>query len=106
MHSLFGLVPGRSAMAKRLQGLGMHSLTAEQGELRGHTFHRSTLDTSWQPAARTHKQAGTGGEAVFWQNGLVASYFHGYFPSAPRLVAAIFRGQSLTFLSNSEKDHA
>ncbi|MBQ0814499.1 MAG: cobyrinate a,c-diamide synthase [Marinobacter sp.] len=106
VHSLFGLVPGRSAMAKRLQGLGMHSLTAEQGELRGHTFHRSTLDTSWQPAARTHKQAGTGGEAVFWQNGLVASYFHGYFPSAPRLVAAIFRGQSLIFPSNSEKNHA
>lgn len=97
VHSLFGLVPGRSAMAKRLQGLGMHSLTTELGELRGHTFHRSTLDTTWQPAAYTHKQAGTGGEAVFWHRGLVTSYFHGYFPSAPTLVAAIFRGKPELF---------
>ncbi len=106
VHSLYGLIPGRAAMAKRLQGIGMHSLKTEQGDLRGHTFHRSTLDTSWQPSAYSHKQAGTGGEAVFCQNALVASYFHGYFPSAPELVAAIFRGQALTFCTDKEKTYA
>ncbi|MEP3563947.1 MAG: cobyrinate a,c-diamide synthase [Marinobacter sp.] len=106
VHSLYGLIPGRAAMAKRLQGIGMHSLKAVQGELRGHTFHRSTLDTSWQPAAYSYKQAGTGGEAVFYQNALVASYFHGYFPSAPELVAAIFQGQMLTFHTDKENTHA
>jgi len=97
VHSLLGLIPGRAAMAKRLQGLGMHSLTAQEGELRGHTYHRSTLETSLKPAAHTCKQAGTGSEAVFCEKGLVGSYFHGYFPSAPTLVAAIFCGQKLTF---------
>ena len=29
------------------------------------------------------------------EGALVASYFHGYFPSAPRLVADIFTGQAL-----------
>ncbi|HCI46035.1 MAG TPA: cobyrinate a,c-diamide synthase [Rhodospirillaceae bacterium] len=106
VHSLYGLIPGRAAMAKRLQGIGMHSLKAEQGELRGHTFHRSTLNTTWQPAAHTQKQAGTGSEAVFSKNALVASYFHGYFPSAPELVAAIFRGETLTFPGYSENDHS
>lgn len=97
VHSLLGLIPGRAAMAKRLQGLGMHSLMAKEGELRGHTYHRSTLETSWKPAAHTYKQAGTGSEAVFCEKGLVGSYFHGYFPSAPTLVVAIFCGQKLTF---------
>ncbi len=106
VHSVFGLIPGRAAMAKRLQGLGMHSLTAEQGELRGHTYHRSSLDTTWEPAAHTRKQVGNGCEAVFSQNALVASYFHGYFPSAPKFVAAIFRGEPLMFPDSSEKDNA
>jgi cobyrinic acid a,c-diamide synthase len=106
VHSLLGLIPGRAAMAKRLQGLGMQSLTAQEGELRGHTYHRSTLETSWKPAAHTCKQAGTGSEAVFCEKGLVGSYFHGYFPSAPALVAAIFSGQPLRFPSTPEKTHA
>lgn len=110
VHSLFGLVPGRAAMASRLQGLGMHSLVSEQGELRGHTYHRCTLETSWQPAAYTQKQSGTGGEAVFCHNALVGSYFHGYFPSAPALVAALFRGKPLnlptTVPTHSENTHA
>ena len=106
VHSLLGLIPGRAAMAKRLQGLGMHSLTAQEGELRGHTYHRSTLETSWKPAAHTYKQVGTGSEAVFCEKSLVGSYFHGYFPSAPALVAAVFRGQPLRFPSASEKTHA
>ena len=106
VHRLLGLLPGRASMAKRLQGIGLQSLVTEEGELRGHTFHRSTLDTNWQPAAYTHKQAGTGSEAVFCDKGLVASYFHGYFSSAPKLVAAIFKGQSPTFPNDKEKTHA
>ena len=35
------------------------------------------------------------GQPVYQRYGLVASYFHGYFPSAPELVAALFRGQPL-----------
>lgn len=93
-HNMLGLLPGQVEMAGKLQALGLQSLTTGLGELRGHTYHHSRLETAWQPAGRTRKVAGTEAEPVFCHNGLVASYFHGYFPSAPELVAAIFRGES------------
>ena len=82
-------------MAGRLKALGLQSLTTGLGELRGHTYHHSELDCELAPMARTRKLAGTEAEPVFQRGSLVASYFHGYFPSAPELVAAIFRGESL-----------
>lgn len=97
VHNLLGLLPGRATMAKRLMALGLQSLDARLGSLRGHTYHHSSLDTPWQPAARARKQAGSEGEAVFRCQNLMASYFHGYFPSAPALVAAIFRGEPIQF---------
>jgi cobyrinic acid a,c-diamide synthase len=60
------------------------------------------LETSWQAATYTCKQAGTGGEAVFCDKGLVASFFYSYFPSAPELIAAIFKGERLAFHNNPE----
>ncbi len=105
-HRLLGLMPGRASMAGRLQALGLQSLNTEQGQLRGHTYHHSRLETDWQPLARTRKLAGTEAEPVYCRNGLVASYFHGYFPSAPELVAGIFRGQAFRPLTDKEPDHA
>ncbi|MEX0604143.1 MAG: cobyrinate a,c-diamide synthase [Marinobacter sp.] len=106
IHALLGLVPGRASMADRLQALGLQSLNTQEGRLRGHTYHHSRLETSWQPIARTRKIAGTEAEPVFCHNGLVASYFHGYFPSAPALVATIFRGQPFHPLTEKEPSHA
>ncbi|MBE93572.1 MAG: cobyrinic acid a,c-diamide synthase [Marinobacter sp.] len=106
IHKLLGLVPGRASMAGRLQALGLQSLNAEQGQLRGHTYHHSRLETDWHPLARTRKVAGAEAEPVYCRNGLVASYFHGYFPSAPELVAEIFRGQAIRPLTDKEPDHA
>lgn len=108
-HAMLGLIPGTAEMAGRLQGLGMQSLTTGLGELRGHTYHHSRLNSDLPPTARTRKLAGTEAEPVYERNGLVASYFHGYFPSAPELVAAIFRGQPLDFNTTNnakESDHA
>lgn len=106
IHNLLGIIPGRASMAGRLQALGLQSLNAEQGQLRGHTYHHSRLETDWQPLARTRKVAGAEAEPVYCRNGLVASYFHGYFPSAPELVAGIFRGQAIRPLIDKEPDHA
>lgn len=106
IHKLLGLMPGRASMAGRLQALGLQSLNTEQGQLRGHTYHHSRLETDWQPLARTRKVAGTEAEPVYCRNVLVASYFHGYFPSAPELVARIFRGQAFRPLTDKEPDHA
>ncbi|SFR80551.1 hydrogenobyrinic acid a,c-diamide synthase (glutamine-hydrolysing) /cobyrinate a,c-diamide synthase [Marinobacter daqiaonensis] len=94
-HTLFGLMPGQTVMADRLQALGLQGLKTDLGELRGHTYHHSRLDTPWQPAVRTRRVTGAEGEPVFSHNGLFASYFHGYFPSAPELVAAMFRGEAI-----------
>lgn len=102
-HRLLGLMPGRAEMADRLQALGLQGLATEQGELRGHTYHHSRLTTEWQPLARTRKVAGAEAEPVFSHNGLVASYFHGYFPSAPAVVAQIFRGEPIQV---KESNHA
>ena len=86
-----GVLPGAVLMQTRLAGLGAQSLTTAQGELRGHTFHYSTLATGLAPAAHTVKHpAGSQGEACYRRGALTASYFHAYFPSNPQAVAALF----------------
>ncbi|MCG6656540.1 cobyrinate a,c-diamide synthase [Halomonas campisalis] len=92
-HEMLGLLPGTARMAGKLTALGLQGLHADLGELRGHTYHHSRLETAAEPLCRTRKLAGSEAEPVYRQGALVASYFHGYFPSAPRLTAAIFRGQ-------------
>jgi len=89
-----GLLPGEVTMQKRLAGLGMHALpTDDGGEIRGHTFHYSLLDTQVAPQTHTVRQrTGSQGEAVYRVGALFASYFHGYFPSNPSAAAALFGG--------------
>jgi cobyrinic acid a,c-diamide synthase len=85
------LLPGRVAMQQRLAGLGSQGMPTAAGELRGHTFHYSTLDTSLAPAAYTVKHpSGVRGEAVYRHGSLTASYFHGFFASNPLAAAGLF----------------
>ncbi|MCE3264535.1 MAG: cobyrinic acid a,c-diamide synthase [Pseudoduganella sp.] len=86
-----GLLPGKVAMQGRLAGLGAQAMPTSHGPLRGHTFHYSRLETTEPPAATTQKHpSGVAGEAVYRVGSLQASYFHGYFPSNPAAVAAMF----------------
>jgi len=86
-----GLLPGAVAMQPRLGGLGSQALPTQQGPLRGHTFHYSTLDTAVAPVAYTTKHpSAMQGEAWYRIGSLSASYFHAYFPSNPAAVAALF----------------
>jgi cobyrinic acid a,c-diamide synthase len=90
-----GLLPGRVALQPRLAGLGPQGLTTEHGQLRGHTFHYSKLETDVAPSAHTVKNpSGAQGEAVYRQGSLTASYFHAWFPSCPAAVAALFTRQA------------
>ena len=101
VHALPGLLPGRAVMAGKLTGLGLQSLELSGGELRGHTFHHSRLETDLEPVARTRRnRGGTPGEAVYRNGSLIASYYHAYFPSAPEAVARLFLGHPKEF------DHA
>jgi len=89
-----GLLPGKVTVQKRLAGLGPQAMPTAQGTLRGHTFHYSRIDTDTPVAAYTSKNpSGAQGEAVYRVGSLTASYFHGYFPSNPEAVAAMFLGQ-------------
>ncbi len=84
------LLPGNAAMQTRLAGLGSQGYETDDGVLRGHTFHYSTLSTPSQPVAHTVKHpSGAAGEAVYRAGSLTASYFHAYFPSCPAAVAAL-----------------
>lgn len=104
-HAMAGLMPGQARMAGKLKGLGMQAVDgsgASAGEeLRGHAHHHSELVTSLEPTSQTRKVRGPAGEPIYRQGSLTASYFHGYFPSAPQLVAGVFNGPS-----NGETTHA
>jgi cobyrinic acid a,c-diamide synthase len=90
---LWGLLPGHARMQPRLAGLGMQQLPTPWGPLRGHTFHYSRLETSMAETARSSRPGQAPqpdrGEALYRHGSVHASYFHAWFPSQPRAVAAL-----------------
>lgn len=93
--SMWGLLPGRGAMHKRLVNLGMHSAELPEGPVRGHTFHHAQVETSLVPRLSTQAQRHHGKPESVFRAGpggrLHASFLHLYFPSNPLAVAALFR---------------
>lgn len=88
---MLGLLPGHAALQSKLAGLGMQSVELPEGELRGHTFHYSKLETQMQPLAHGRRQRdGKPGEAVYRVGRLTASYLHLYFASNPAATARLF----------------
>ncbi len=91
-----GLLPGTVTMQKRLTALGPQYLSTSDGELRGHTFHFSSFNTSLSAATHAVKQRDAQqGEAVYQVGNLRASYFHAYFPSHPAAMARLLLGEAL-----------
>lgn len=90
-HTMFGLLPGSACMQQRLAALGLQSVSYAEGELRGHSFHFSTLQTPLKPIARgTNPNGGRTLESVYRVGRLTASYIHHYFASNPVATAALF----------------
>jgi cobyrinic acid a,c-diamide synthase len=88
-----GLFPGRVQMQPRLAGLGPQAVATRAGQMRGHTFHYSRLETPLAPTAWTVKHpSGAQGEAVYRVGSLTASYFHAFFASNPAAAASLLRG--------------
>jgi cobyrinic acid a,c-diamide synthase len=88
---MLGLLPGHAALQSKLVGLGMQSVELPEGELRGHTFHHSKLETPLQPLAHGRRQRDSKpGEAVYRIGRLTASYLHLYFASNPAATARLF----------------
>jgi cobyrinic acid a,c-diamide synthase len=88
---MVGLLPGNAKMLGRLANLGLHRVTLPEGELRGHSFHYSQMETPLSPIAISEgARAGRRGEAVYRVGRVHASYLHLYFPSNPEAVAQLF----------------
>lgn len=88
---MVGLLPSQAVMQPRLTALALQAVQLPEGELRGHTFHHSRLETKLAPVARgSCPNGGATAEAVFRDQGLTASYVHFYFPSNPAAVAGLF----------------
>jgi cobyrinic acid a,c-diamide synthase len=88
-----GLLPGRVLMQTRLAGLGGQGLPTRDGQLRGHTFHYSRLETAVAPVAHAVKHpSGAEGEALYRAGSLTASYFHAFFASNPEAAAGLLLG--------------
>lgn len=89
---MWGLLDGEAVMQNRLVALGMQSVLLPEGELRGHTFHHSSLSINHEPIAQGINPHGKGvSEKVYRVGNLTASYIHLYFPSNPKAVANLFQ---------------
>ena len=96
VHAMWGVLPGRTRMQPRLARLGPQQLVLPEGVLRGHTFHYSLSETLLNPAGHTSKPntaVADGGEAVYQQGAVRASYFHPWFASNPAAAASLFMSQ-------------
>lgn len=89
--AMVGLLPGTARMQARLANLGMQQLQLPTGEIRGHSFHFSMLETALPPIAVSSPLRSFGhGEGVFRVGSLQASYLHLYFPFNPDVAAGFF----------------
>jgi cobyrinic acid a,c-diamide synthase len=89
---MLGLLPGQARLHDKVAGLGLQWVELDEGVLRGHTFHYSSLSTMQPPWTRAVKAiGGNAGEAVYRKDSLIASYLHLYFPSNPQAAAALFK---------------
>ena len=91
-HAMAGLLPGTVTLRDQVTAIGLQSLALLQGDLRGHSFHCSQLDTPFAPAWRCVPHGYGMGERVYRRGAIIASYLHAYFPSNPAAVAALFTG--------------
>lgn len=89
--TMWGLLDGEAVMQNRLVALGMQAVNFPEGELRGHTFHHSSLTMRLEPLTQGVNPYGKGvSEKVYRQGRLTASYIHVYFPINPIAVAGLF----------------
>jgi len=92
---MWGLMPGEVSMKARLSALGPHQWVTKWGELRGHTFHFSLVDTPLVPVGHTQATRQFGKpEAIYSKGSLKGSYFHAWFASNPESTAHLFLPES------------
>jgi cobyrinic acid a,c-diamide synthase len=90
-YKLAGVLAGEARMEEKWTAIGLQAVTLPEGELRGHSFHHSSLATPLPAIARGRcPNGGRTAEAVYRWGSATASYMHLYFPSNPGAIARIF----------------
>ena len=91
---MWGVLPGRVTLQRRLAALGPQQLSVDGGVLRGHAFHYSTCASDLTAEARTQAAPGRTlrgeGEALYSHGSVKATYFHAWFASDPAAAARLF----------------
>ena len=92
-HSMTALLPGHAEMRERGGCQGMQSAPLPEGEIRGHSHHRSQSDCSANiiDYGKRAKHPAPG-EAIYREGSLTASYLHLFFPSNPEAIGKLFSG--------------
>ncbi|RRV29692.1 cobyrinate a,c-diamide synthase [Pseudomonas sp. o96-267] len=89
---MLGLLSGSAALQPRLTALALQEVTLPEGELRGHSYHHSRLESPLAPLVLGRCPNGKPvAEAVYRLGRLTASYIHFYLPSNPEAAAALLR---------------
>ncbi|MCF6202183.1 MAG: cobyrinate a,c-diamide synthase [Methylococcaceae bacterium] len=89
-HKMLNIMPGIVTMKTKLTAIGSQQVLIEQQEIRGHTFHYSSLENSMPIISQANYADGRVGEAVYRLKSVTASYLHLYFPSNLPLTAKLF----------------
>jgi cobyrinic acid a,c-diamide synthase len=86
-----GVISAAAKLNTKVAGLGSLKAVVDDFEIRGHTFHYSSLLEN--PDFANHCQSNLTGrknEGIVLQGKLMASYAHWYFPSNPEWVISFF----------------
>ncbi|MGH1370597.1 MAG: cobyrinate a,c-diamide synthase [Cellvibrionaceae bacterium] len=88
---LCGVIDTSAIVNSKVAGLGSLKATLQNYEVRGHTFHYSSLhsDPGFSSRCRSNL-TGRETEGIYQQGKLLASYAHWYFPSNIEWVASFF----------------
>lgn len=86
---MFGLLQGNSEIQPKLQGLGTQHVEIAGQTIGAHTFHYGAFHTNITPKY-VGKGKYNGGEAVYKQGNITASFLHFYFAAHPILAAQFF----------------
>lgn len=91
-----GLLDADCEMKTRFQSVGLQAVNYGQGEIRGHSFHHSTIvpaiGSDLTPKIFANRQDGSQGEAVYRVGNTTLSYLHHYFASNIVASSSLFRG--------------
>ncbi len=95
-YPMWGLLSGEVRMQTRLAALGPQKWETPHGELRGHTFHFSSVHRVQSPLAHALSPDGRQrGEAIYASGSIRASYFHAWFSSNAAAAGALFLPEAI-----------